>query len=572
MLVTKLINTRSTPNGSGIGKRGVHMTGLKWRFGPLLFTAALAIGAILRPAAAAESVTDICLKNGILLRAPVDTRDGKFFVRMPGKDTAADMTAQIHSVGVPEDPVCGTSLSGEEHTAEFGIRGSNTIGERLMPMLIEAYSTKTFGVPSSSKSTAPEHLTIELKKPKASSPAAVIDFRSEGSGTAPPALKTHEIEIGMMSRRIKPEEATDIQAAQNVDLREPGSEHVVALDGLAVVVNASNPIAKLTLPQIAQIFAGEITNWRDVKGRNKANAEIAGPDLPIRVHARDNKSGTYDTFKNVVLEREEPKRKLSASASRYKSSEELSAAVSKDPGAIGFIGFPYINKNVPIRIQSTCGLESEPSNFTVKLETYPLARRLFLYTLGKPNDRIVRSLVDYALSDDAQKTVVEAGFIDQTVENQTPEGQQHFVRMIEAQPAYALPAGKDVPKDMGQQFSKSISGMRRTSIVFRFQRNESVLDTLARQNVGRLGRYLAQPAQKNRKALLVGFADSDGGWDSNLALANARARSVVKELQSLGLRLPALQTASQSYMAPVACNDSDWGRALNRRVEVWIAN
>ncbi len=404
------------------------MTGLRWRFGPLLFTALVASGAFFQPGAAAESMTDVCLRNGILLRAPVDARDGKFFVRLPGKDAATDMTGQIHSVGVPEDPVCGASASGEENTVEFGIRGSNTIGERLMPMLIEAYSMKAFGAPPVSKNLEPEHLTIELKKPKASKPAAVIDFRAEGSGTAPPALKTHEIEIGMMSRRIKPEEATEIQAAQNIDLKDPVSEHVVALDGLAVVVHTSNPIAKLTLAQIAQIFAGEITNWRDVKGRNKSNAEIAGPDLPIRLHARDNKSGTYDTFKSVVLEREEPKRKISPSASRYELSEELSAAVSKDPGAIGFIGFPYINKNIPIRIQSTCALESEPSNFSVKLETYPLARRLYLYTLGTPNDRIVRNLTTFALSDEAQKTVVEAGFIDQTVENQTQEAQHRFVR------------------------------------------------------------------------------------------------------------------------------------------------
>ena len=548
------------------------MTGLKMRFRLLLVTAALACGALFQQAVAAESMTDICLRNGILLRAPVDARDGKFFVRLPGKDAPTDMTGQIHSVGVPEDPVCGVAASGEENTAEFGIRGSNTIGERLMPMLIEAYSVKAFGVPPVSKNLEPEHLTIELKKPKASTPAAVIDFRAEGSGTAPPALKTHEIEIGMMSRRIKPEEATEIQAAQNIDLKDHASEHVVALDGLAVIVNTSNPVAKLTLAQIAQIFAGEITNWRDVKGRNKANAEIAGSDLPIRLHARDNKSGTYDTFKSVVLEREEPKRKISPSASRYESSEELSAAVSKDPGAIGFIGFPYINKNVPIRIQSTCGLESEPTNFSVKLETYPLARRLYLYTLGTPNDRIVRNLTTFALSDEAQKTVVEAGFIDQTVENQTQEAQHRFVHTIETQQAYALPAAKDVPKEMGQQFAKSVAGMRRTSIVFRFQRNESVLDTLARQNVGRLGRYLAQPGQAGRKVLLIGYADSDGGWDPNLALANARAGSVVKELQGLGLRLPALQTASYSYMAPVACNDTDPGRALNRRVEVWITN
>ena len=548
------------------------MTGLRWRFGPLFLTAALACGAFFQPAASADDQTDICLKNGILLRARIDTRDGKFFVYVPGKDTATDMTGLIHSVGVPEDPVCKTGAANGEQTAEFGIRGSNTIGERLMPMLIEAYAVKTFGAPPVSKNLEPEHLTIELRKPKDSKPAAIIDFRSAGSGTAPPALKAHEIEIGMMSRRIKPEEAADILAAQSVDPREPGSEHVVALDGLAVIVNANNPVTKLTLTQIAQIFAGEITNWRDVKGRNKNNQEVTGPDLPIRVHARDNKSGTYDTFKSVVLEREEPKLKISPAASRYESSEELSAAVSKDLGAIGFIGFPYINKNVALRIQSTCGLDSEPNNFSVKLESYPLARRLYLYTLGTPNSGAVKNLLDYALSDEAQKTVVEAGFIDQTVENQMQEAQQRFVQRFETQSAFALPAGKIVPPQMGQQFAKSVSGMHRTSIVFRFQRNESVLDTLARQNVGRLGRYLARPGQTPHKVLLIGFADSDGGWDSNLALANARARSVVQELQSLGLHLPAIQTSSLSYMAPVACNDTDGGRALNRRVEVWIAN
>ncbi len=87
---------------------GDTMTGLKWRFRSLLLTAALACGALWQPAAAAEDMTDICLKNGILLRARIDTRDGKFFVYVPGKDTATDMTGQIHSVGVPEDPVCKT--------------------------------------------------------------------------------------------------------------------------------------------------------------------------------------------------------------------------------------------------------------------------------------------------------------------------------------------------------------------------------------------------------------------------------------------------------------------------------
>ena len=189
---------------------------------PAIYRGSLPPARFFNQDAAAESMTDVCLRNGILLRAPVDARDGKFFVRLPGKDAATDMTGQIHSVGVPEDPVCGASASGEENTVEFGIRGSNTIGERLMPMLIEAYSMKAFGAPPVSKNLEPEHLTIELKKPKASKPVAVIDFRAEGSGTAPPALKTHEIEIGMMSRRIKPEEAADDSSRSKRRSERPG--------------------------------------------------------------------------------------------------------------------------------------------------------------------------------------------------------------------------------------------------------------------------------------------------------------------------------------------------------------
>ena len=72
--------------------------------------------------------------------------------------------------------------------------------------------------------------------------------------------------------------------------------------------------------------------------------------------------------------------------------------------------------------------------------------------------------------------------------------------------------------------------------------------------------------------LLVGFADSDGSWASNSGLAEARAQTVLRQLRSLGQSLPQIQVHSMSYAAPVACNDSDKGRSLNRRVEVWVSN
>jgi phosphate transport system substrate-binding protein len=526
--------------------------------------------AIHAPALAADDLGDICLKDGRILRGRIEIRDGKSFVSVPGSSTPMDLTGQISSTNNPDDPVCKSPAGNGAQTSaplKFGICGSNTIGERLMPMLIEDYSKKFFGAPPTVKIVEPEHQIIEIKRPNATQPAAIIDFQAKGSGTAPKALETRNVQVAMMSRRMKPEEAAGIKEKQNVEVLQPDSEHVVALDGVAVIVNASNPIRKLTLDQIARIFSGELKNWRDVRGKNENNQDVVGQDGPIKIYARDDKSGTYDTFKSLVMLKSE----LVPGALRYESSEELSAAVSKNAGAIGFIGFPYINDNHALRISSPCGIDSEPENFSVKMETYPLARRLFLYTLGTPPEGIVRNLVDYALSDGAQQTVVEAGFIDQTVEYQQADAEQRWFGTWGAAPAFALPGGKEIPSQAVGQFARASSGMRRVSIVFRFERGESVLDTLARQNVGRLGRYLAQPAQLNRKVSLVGFADSDGGWASNAALASARAGAVANELRSLGLRLPEIQQANMSYMAPVACNDTDLGRKLNRRVEVWIS-
>lgn len=525
----------------------------------------------------AEELTDVCLKSGIQVRARIETREGRFILYIQGSSTPSDMTGQIHSVGVPDDPVC--KQEGEKRkenqisqTTKFGIRGSNTIGERLMPMLIEAYANKNYGAPPSVRIIEPEHQEMEIKRPASAQPDVLIDFWSKGSGTAPPALKDRLADIGMMSRRMKDEEAAAIKAAQNVNPLEPesGSEHVVALDGLAIILNPGNPIKKLSLDTVARIFSCEITNWRDVKGKNANGEDVSGPDAPISVHARDDKSGTFDTFKSVVLE--ERKQKICGSSTRHESSEALSAAVSKDLNAIGFIGFPYINRNVPLRILSPCGLDSEPENFSVKMETYPLARRLYLYTLGTPSERVVKDLVASALSDEAQKIVKEAGFIDQSVDMQQPEAQRRWLRTLEDNPNYGLSNDKEVPRPAVRQFSRLASGMQRTSTVFRFAYGQSVLDTLARQNVGRLASYLDQSGRSARKVLLVGFADSDGSWASNGALAEARAQTVLKQLRSLGHSLPQIQVHSMSYAAPVACNDSERGRSLNRRVEVWVSN
>jgi phosphate transport system substrate-binding protein len=97
----------------------------------------------------------------------------------------------------------------------------------------------------------------------------MIDLKAHGSGTSAKDLIDGKSIIGMSSRRITPEETTAVQARFGVNPQLPGNEHVLALDGLAVIVNPVNPVKQLNLDEIGRIFAGQITNWADVGGANR---------------------------------------------------------------------------------------------------------------------------------------------------------------------------------------------------------------------------------------------------------------------------------------------------------------
>jgi phosphate transport system substrate-binding protein len=245
--------------------------------------------------------------------------------------------------------------------------------------------------------------------------------------------------------------------------------------------------------------------------------------------------------------------------------------VARDPDAIGFIGLPYINKNVALSIASSGGISSCPSKFTIKTEEYPLARRLCLDTIGVLADQTARELPQFALSDEAQSTVQEAEFVDQTMAAQEEIDQGRWAETNVENPSQMLPPDKLVPNDAVQAFRHAIGAVRRSSIVFCFEQGSAHLDTRALQDVDRLSRYLSSPAASGKRFYIVGFADAKGGWGPNRALAEERARQVVEAQGRASTRVSRDNVLSLSYMAPIACNDTDAGMAKNRRVEVWIS-
>jgi len=530
--------------------------------------ASLALGLTLAaaPAAAQPASTSFCFVDGSQIKAErFESRGGNFQLYVPGSATPLQYPASsVCSVNV--DPcICGgRAPAGAAAPAQradgvdrFGVYGSNTIGERMMPMLIEAFAKRTYGADPVVKITNAEEKEITLVQGGATK--AIIDFQAHGSATGPSALLSGKAQIAMTSRPISADEAAALDQKYQVDMFAPENEHILSLGAGAVIVNAANPVAKLTLEQSARLFSGAIANWR----------EVGGPDLPVTIYRRDDKSGTFDLMKAKVLD--PSGQQIARSAKSFESSELLSSNVARDPGGIGFVEALYAGDNVTVRIASACGIVSAPTAFSTKTEEYPISRRLFAYTLGRPQSPVASDLLRFSLSDEASALKVEAGYVGSEIEFQDAAEQDARTQVIVNTPHAFLGANDDVPADATKFFASAMSGMRRASVELRFRSNDANLDTLALRDVKRLGQFLSSAEIAEKPFLVVGFADTDGGWAKNLKLAKRRAQIVANALKKAsGLGVSDANVRSLSYMAPVACNDTEAGKAKNRRVEVWI--
>jgi len=511
-------------------------------------------------AAAEPHVAIFCLLDGAKIAAErFEAREGKFLLYVQGATEPLEYPASaVRGINVdpcPASPPTAGAVAPGGASGRFGVQGSNTIGERLAPMLIEAY-VHGLGAKPNVKLTDKEEEEISFET--AAGARSAIELKAHGSGTAAKALVEGKAVIGMASRRLKPEELKALDEKFHQDALAPGNEHVLALDGLAVIVNAANPVQKLDLAQIAAIFAGKIVNW----------SEVGGVDRAIKVLRRDDKSGTFDTFKSLVLT--PLKLDIAPQVRGFESSEALSDEVTRDVDAIGFVGMPYINRNAAVAIGSSCGITGKASKFSVKTEDYPLARRLYLYTIGAPADPIARDFLRYALSDEAQPTIEEAEFVEQSVMFEDEDEQRQWASAFASDPKRSLPLGKVVPANALAEFRRLADATRRSSVVLRFKEGSAELDNRAIADVARLARFLKSPSLAGKPFYLVGFADASGDWSGNLSLARHRAQQVAEALAHTGQKVPAQAVKTFSFLAPSACNDSEAGAAKNRRVEIWV--
>ena len=220
-------------------------------------------------------------------------------------------------------------------------------------------------------------------------PGVKISYEGLGSGTGLKQLAEGTVSLAGSSRDLKKSELD----AGLVPV-------VIARDALAVVVNKDIPVANLTKDQLAGIYAGTITNWKEVGGKDEA----------IAVVNRDETSGTFGAFKEIVLD--PGKLTFTKNAIVAKENGEVAAKVASTPGAIGYVGLGFVDEVTKSGGKALSVNGVLPSVKTTLDDSYPLSRSLYLATKGKAKaGSVEKAFIDYILYARGKIIVKEAGFV-----------------------------------------------------------------------------------------------------------------------------------------------------------------
>ena len=413
------------------------------------------------------------------------------------------------------------------------LHGSNTVGSKMGPSLVQGFlQTKGASQIHTEQGSVPVERRITFLLPKDSAPS-LVEVHSHGSRTGFASLANGACDLAMSSNEVKDEMHQELFKKGIGDMRTPACEHVIGLDGLAVIIHSTNPVSRMGKDQIADVFSGAIRDWSEL-GREKGG--------PIRLYARDANSGTFESFQAMVL----GNKTLSPEARRIEDSTELSEGVSNDPDGIGFVGLPYIKNCKAVAVGDGECAPLIPTPFTVATEDYALSRRLYFYSPSTPSNPWVRELVEFSLGPAGQEIVSKSGFIKQSID----------------------PHRINVPAGAPEQYVALSQGAERLSLSLRFNSNESQLDTKASRDLDRLVAALLQPRFEKSQVLLIGFSDDSGDPSKDIERSKIFAEMVSGELEMRGVKAQAVEGVGS--VLPIASNATKAGRSKNRRVEVWI--
>lgn len=416
------------------------------------------------------------------------------------------------------------------------VQGVTDLGDELVSALAEAYLRSEGGTDIEQATDGGVATVTGVRRFRGQ--RVTFEIAAENEDRAFESLEAGDADAVLAARSISKDE--EQAYAGQADMTSVGNEHVVALDGIAIVAEQVTDVDSMSVAQLRDIYTCKVDNW----------SQIGGPDLPITAYAAPEQSVIAEFFAAEVLGDDQ----LCEDVERP-GDDTLPTAVRDQPGAIGYTDLASAGSAPMIALEDASGENVRPTPLTIGTESYPLSQRLYLYTAPDPSSFAVVSFADFVESDAGQQIVEAAGLVGQAldldtetaVQQDTPPGVRD-----DAPPAYVEFVG-DAPQ---------------LPFVIRFMSGTERLDSKAAADVGRLAREMARPERDDDAVILAGFTDGDGSDKVNDALSLDRARVVARRLESLGVEVAEFRGFGKAL--PLASNRTDDGRARNRRVEVYL--
>ena len=443
----------------------------------------------------------------------------------------------------------------EAFVARLRVSGSATMGEVLMPALIEAFALRN-GLTARREQDAPTRFTYVLADKTSGEEKARFSFHNTTTDEGFSDLLADESDIVMSLREVRPSELRRARELGLGDLTGPNRSRVLALDALVPVVSARNPLRAISTDDLAKVFGGKITNW----------SQLGGLDAPILLHLRTPQSGLTQTTEDKLLA---PARlSLSLGVTEHATNQDLVRAVARNPIGIGIASQSNLGNTRPLVLTGSCGFSLRAARRAIKTKDYPLTAPMFLYLPARRLPKLARDFLTFTRSDSAQIVIRRAGFVDQSPEEVTINDQgDRFANAITA-------AGSEVPLSELKRLVTRLGNMRRLTTSFRFRPGSARLDAQSTSNVQQLARALEAGKYDQRELLFIGFSDGQGPAAANRTIAAKRAEAVREAVQqaaeTANFDKVTIGTEAFGEALPMACDDTAWGRQVNRRVEVWV--
>ncbi len=480
--------------------------------------------ALLASQAPAQDATLTARDGGLALSGDLLGFDGEVYrLRTRYGDLTIDASAVIC-----DGPACPDLAAPR---ADIRITGAAEPARALLPPLFAGFAAAR-GLHFES-SVQSQGFQIVLSDPASQQVLADITFSPAPAEPARAAVTTGAAEMAVAALPV------------------PGlPTRVLAMEALVAIVAIDNPLPHARTSDLAPALLGEVTNWQ----------ALGGPDMPIVLHGLAPDAALTGAIA-ARLGRAVPATVI------HPDTAALARAVARDPWALALTGLANAGPARRLPLTDSCDFPLPVTPLAVKAEDYPLSAPVYLLTARRRLPLLAREFMEYLATDAAQSVVADSGYIDRRPTRAPLTGDG--ARLLGA----IRNAGPEVSLDELQRLAEAMTGGERLSLTFRFEDGSSQLDAHSQENITDLARLIGARAFDGLRPDFAGFSDGSGAAATNLALSQSRAEAVRAALAAAApdlapSDLPGVMAFGEAL--PMACDTTDAGRRINRRVELWL--